>query len=581
MANNDGYEYVDEASISRHLKCSVCGKPCVDPVSVRCKIKQVIFCRRCIELWIDRNHSCPMCHQNLAVQNLIPTTTGIVTDMLDDLPIRCLRCKKCPLRRGDFTEHKKKCCLPINRPCLSSDLLCTRIETHNQPDDELHNENRQLKSQVVHQQTQTITFQNEDPLLTTPVNQQERQIETLRNANRPIDSRINEQEIQFERPQTVLQQMMTRMNQFETQLITFQNENRQLTARVNERERRIETLENNNQELTTRMNWQERRMERLQIENENLTRQVNQQATQIETVQNENRQMLVRLNEHEGQFGQVKHVLERTIDRMNQCETTLATVQNENRQLTARMESLREENQQMRYQMATFREENQQMRSRINQLESQVRTLQNEIQRPTKKTEEQSEITKFPWHQSSDLNTFLRRFQNEWTVKDEKDPDDNQNRLVICPRLYPHIPLSLVIKVRKEENPPVLLSSYQQDFTYETPKKFQIECILDDNKQVDDNKDQLKSLPALYENFPASLVTPVPEEKVASEKLIVSNMPLTNQTLQNSPSLVSMNNNQNQQQTQAQSLHQNNPQRRSQTASSLSSRNRTTQGKFI
>ena len=66
------YEYEDEKLISEHLKCSLCSRPFIEPVSVRCMSEQKTYCRRCIEKWINDKHSCPTCHRNLDRRNLNP-----------------------------------------------------------------------------------------------------------------------------------------------------------------------------------------------------------------------------------------------------------------------------------------------------------------------------------------------------------------------------------------------------------------------------------------------------------------------------------------------------------------------------
>jgi hypothetical protein len=82
MADDSGYEYMNEESINELLKCPVCFKPFVDPVSIRCRTKPHTFCRHCIEERTRDNSSCPKCHEKLHIEELTPVTDGIIIDML-------------------------------------------------------------------------------------------------------------------------------------------------------------------------------------------------------------------------------------------------------------------------------------------------------------------------------------------------------------------------------------------------------------------------------------------------------------------------------------------------------------------
>lgn len=121
---SDKYEYINEESISERLKCTICCNPFIDPVKTKCKPKEHTFCHHCITGWLQRNSSCPSCRQNLKIQELIPITEGILPDMLNELRVKCLACKKTGLERGDLDEHLNKHCIKQNILCSSADIKC-------------------------------------------------------------------------------------------------------------------------------------------------------------------------------------------------------------------------------------------------------------------------------------------------------------------------------------------------------------------------------------------------------------------------------------------------------------------------
>jgi hypothetical protein len=164
MVDKNEYEYMNEELINELLKCSICTKPFIDPVSTKCNIKSHIFCRYCIEERIRNNSSsCPICQQNLSIQDLISITDGIIREMLDQILVKCLECKQTELKRSYFDIHKKKICPKVNVICPSSDIRCPWRGTRDQLDQhvnscvfnslkpliiELKNDNQQLRDQI-------------------------------------------------------------------------------------------------------------------------------------------------------------------------------------------------------------------------------------------------------------------------------------------------------------------------------------------------------------------------------------------------------------------------------------------------
>ncbi|CAF4117946.1 unnamed protein product, partial [Rotaria sordida] len=229
MADNTGYEYMNEESINERLKCSICTKPFIDPVSAKCNVKKHIFCRHCIEEWIKRNPSCPMCRQNLRTNDLTPITDSVPIDMLDRILVKCLSCKQAGLERGSFNDHNKMC-PKANIKCLSSDIRCPWTGARDELDKhlktcifnplrplitELINDNQQLKNQVNQQQTQTGRLQNDIQQLEDQVNQQQTQIGGVKDDNQQLKGQVNQQQTQIRQLQDENQQLKNQTGQLE------------------------------------------------------------------------------------------------------------------------------------------------------------------------------------------------------------------------------------------------------------------------------------------------------------------------------------------------------------------------------
>ncbi|CAF1131492.1 unnamed protein product [Rotaria sordida] len=214
MEDNTGYEYMNEESINERLKCSICTKPFIDPVSTKCNIRNHIFCHHCIEEWIKHHPSCPMCRQNLRIENLTPIADSVLIDMLDEILVKCLGCKQTGLVRGSFNDHKNKMCSKTNIKCLSSDIKCPWTGSRDELDKhlktcifnplrplitELINNNQQLKNQVNQQQTQIGGLINDNQQLKGQVNQQQTQIRQLQDENQQLKNQTGqlEKRLQF------------------------------------------------------------------------------------------------------------------------------------------------------------------------------------------------------------------------------------------------------------------------------------------------------------------------------------------------------------------------------------------------
>ncbi|CAF1278748.1 unnamed protein product [Adineta steineri] len=101
------YEYINEDQINYDLKCVICLQPLQTPVSLRCRH---IFCLICIQNWIERQRSCPICRLSCEINCVLKELThGRIYNQLNRLPVRCLRCKMAGIHRSQFTKHFQRC----------------------------------------------------------------------------------------------------------------------------------------------------------------------------------------------------------------------------------------------------------------------------------------------------------------------------------------------------------------------------------------------------------------------------------------------------------------------------------------
>jgi hypothetical protein len=127
MANDVGYEYINEESINERLKCPICIMPFIEPVLTNCKIKKHAFCRQCIKEWIKQNPSCPSCpscRDKLVIKDIKLVTESFVLDSLNELQVKCKTCGQTGLERAKFDEHINKYCPKVVIPCPLADLHC-------------------------------------------------------------------------------------------------------------------------------------------------------------------------------------------------------------------------------------------------------------------------------------------------------------------------------------------------------------------------------------------------------------------------------------------------------------------------
>ncbi|CAF2551340.1 unnamed protein product [Rotaria sp. Silwood2] len=126
------YEYINENEIDDELKCVICKQPLEYPVSL--SICNHTFCKVCIQIWLYRNQTCPICrqvtknyfeknNQSFQQSSYVPINTRIVLNQLDRLLVRCLLCNETNIQRCHWKNHEKYCSKRIVS-CPSANIKC-------------------------------------------------------------------------------------------------------------------------------------------------------------------------------------------------------------------------------------------------------------------------------------------------------------------------------------------------------------------------------------------------------------------------------------------------------------------------
>jgi len=177
LANDVGYEYIDEESINERLKCSICTMPFIEPVITNCRLKRHTFCRRCIKEWIRHNPSCPSCRDKIVVKDLKVITESYLLDSLNELQVKCKYCGQTGLERAKFEEHQNRHCTKVLTLCPLADLQCPWKGPVDQVDKHLN----------------SCVFKPLSPLITHLKDQ----INELRVSNQQLEKRLRKTESKF------------------------------------------------------------------------------------------------------------------------------------------------------------------------------------------------------------------------------------------------------------------------------------------------------------------------------------------------------------------------------------------------
>lgn len=118
MTTNIEFSYVREDSINKLLRCPICTKPLIDPVS-------------------SINGQSTTCRSCTTSTNVFSIKEGVLLQMLDALLVTCNRCHQTNLRRVDYFQHKERHCPQRLVSCKAADLQCLWTGTFEQLDQHL------------------------------------------------------------------------------------------------------------------------------------------------------------------------------------------------------------------------------------------------------------------------------------------------------------------------------------------------------------------------------------------------------------------------------------------------------------
>ena len=105
------YEYEDEGAIDWNLICSICSNPYTEPIITKCKH---IFCYDCIELWFEKNPTCPICREHILEDQYFWLTDESILTQLQQLSVKCSLCEKKQILRTDIADHLAHQCSSVN-----------------------------------------------------------------------------------------------------------------------------------------------------------------------------------------------------------------------------------------------------------------------------------------------------------------------------------------------------------------------------------------------------------------------------------------------------------------------------------
>lgn len=121
------YEYMDESKVHDLLKCKICKKPFIDPVTTSDNRR---FCRACFVH--DNNSTRPTVDIS---DSLAPVTETLVLEMLNAILVRCIRCGMKDIERGKFIEHISTICPKAQVQCTAADVKCPWVGAREELDD--------------------------------------------------------------------------------------------------------------------------------------------------------------------------------------------------------------------------------------------------------------------------------------------------------------------------------------------------------------------------------------------------------------------------------------------------------------
>lgn len=119
ISSRHPYVYMDEASISALLICSVCEKPFIDPVTAG-----------------DKRRGCRTCF-TANEGPFADISEWIVMEMLNSLLVQCIQCGEINIRRDALEKHDQTACRRALVRCDACDIKCTWKGTREQREQHL------------------------------------------------------------------------------------------------------------------------------------------------------------------------------------------------------------------------------------------------------------------------------------------------------------------------------------------------------------------------------------------------------------------------------------------------------------
>ncbi|CAD8089006.1 unnamed protein product [Paramecium sonneborni] len=121
--------FVNENSISKYLKCTICSAVFSEPIRLKCGHT---FCKKCISQWLNEHSSCPECRSDAKQKNF--QIDRIAAGIISELDVYCSNkvygCKwKGVLDR--LAVHQKKCSAKT-----VAEQLNLKINSNNETDED-------------------------------------------------------------------------------------------------------------------------------------------------------------------------------------------------------------------------------------------------------------------------------------------------------------------------------------------------------------------------------------------------------------------------------------------------------------
>jgi hypothetical protein len=254
----ENLSYMDEASIDDDLRCGICQKPFVDPVSLPSPCEQT-FCSKCIQSDLE-NHSnnCPQCNNKSLTNEDWKPENGCIQKILGKLRVKCPLFSDENISRADFVKHIEQFCSKRLVLCSANDIKCQWNGPYDQLDEHVntcpYEKLRTVLTERIDDSQHFQRLRNESENLENKSKQQQNQIETIKNENEILNQKIH----RMEQNQALREEI--------NQLKQFESKNKLLNQQSQEQLNKINQLQNENRILNERLH----QLDQCQTENKHL-----------------------------------------------------------------------------------------------------------------------------------------------------------------------------------------------------------------------------------------------------------------------------------------------------------------------